>query len=68
LKIFRTDHPREAFAANRQRLWQLIEEHGGSLDGRETSLRIVSEMITMNYSHLTISDAHAETMRILTED
>jgi site-specific recombinase XerD len=25
-------------------------------------------MITMNYSHLTISDAHAETMRILTED
>jgi len=23
---------------------------------------------TMNYSHLTISDAHAETMRILTED
>ena len=24
-------------------------------------------MITCNYSHLTISDAHAETMRILTE-
>jgi len=25
-------------------------------------------MITMNYPHLTITDAHAETMRILMED
>jgi hypothetical protein len=43
-EIFRRDHPREPFAENRRRLWQLIENHGGSLDGRPTWLRIVSEM------------------------
>ena len=46
--IFRKDHPREPFGENRRRLWQLIEEHGGSLDGRPTWLRIVSEMIDMD--------------------
>jgi hypothetical protein len=45
VQIFRKDHRREAFAENRPRLWQLIEQHGGSLDGRPTWLRIVSEMI-----------------------
>ncbi|MFZ0129893.1 MAG: hypothetical protein WAL77_10790 [Candidatus Dormiibacterota bacterium] len=45
IAIFRKDHPREPHWENRQRLWQLIEKHGGSLDGRPTWLRIVSEMI-----------------------
>jgi hypothetical protein len=45
IAIFRKDHPREPHGENRQRLWQLIEKHGGSLDGRPTWLRIVSEMI-----------------------
>jgi hypothetical protein len=44
-EIFRKIHPREAFGENRPRLWRLIEQHGGSLDGRPTWLRIVSEMI-----------------------
>jgi hypothetical protein len=45
LNVFRRDHPGEGFGANLPRLWQLIEAHGGSLDGRATWLRIVSEMI-----------------------
>lgn len=45
VEIFRKDHPREVFGENRRRLWQLIEKYGGSLDGRPTWLRIVSEMI-----------------------
>jgi hypothetical protein len=45
IEIFRKDHPHEPFGENRPRLWQLIEGHGGSLDGRPTWLRIVSEMI-----------------------
>ena len=45
IEIFRKDHPREPFGENRRRLWQLVEKHGGSLDGRPTWLRIVSEMI-----------------------
>jgi hypothetical protein len=44
-EIFRKNHPREPFAEKRPRLWQLIEKHGGSLDGRPTWLRIVSEML-----------------------
>src|ERR1017187_4543269 len=44
-EIFRKDHPREPFGESRRRLWQLIEQHGGSLDGSPTWLRIVSEMI-----------------------
>ncbi len=46
--IFRRDHPElpaGRFGANRPRLWQLIGEKKGSLDGRDTWLRIVSEMI-----------------------
>ncbi len=42
---FRKDHSRELYGENRRRLWQLIEKHGGILDGRPTWLRIVSEMI-----------------------
>src|ERR1700693_6027466 len=49
---FRKDHPREPFGENRRRLWQLIEKHGGSLDGRPTWLRIVSEMIDTTRSRL----------------
>jgi hypothetical protein len=45
IAIFRKDHPREPFGENRRLLWQLIEKHGGSLDGRPTWLRIVAEMI-----------------------
>ena len=44
-EIFRKNHPREPFGEDRRRLWQLIEKHGGSLDGRPTWLRIVSETI-----------------------
>lgn len=48
VEIFRKNHPREVFGENRPRLWQLIEKQGGSLDGRPTWLRIVSEVIDQN--------------------
>jgi hypothetical protein len=45
MEIYRKDHPREPFGEDRRRLWQLLEKHGGTLDGRPTWLRIVSETI-----------------------
>src|ERR1700686_354261 len=44
-KIFRKDHPPEPVGENRRGPCQLIEHHGGSLDGRPTWLRIVSEVV-----------------------
>jgi hypothetical protein len=43
IENLRKEHPRETFAEHRPRLWRLIEQQGGSLDGRPTWLRIVSQ-------------------------